>query len=295
MPGTTEAATDSTAAAVEKMFTIENLKEEGLDIMLDIGSRLAIAILIIVIGFWITRRIVKVVSKLMEKRNIDSTLRPFVKGFTGFMFKAVVLIIAISTIGVQMTSIIAILGSVGLAIGLALQGSLANFAGGVIILVLKPFKIGEYIESGGTTGVVTAINIFSTTLLTLDNRVVYIPNGPLAGSTITNYNSGVNRRVDLSVGIAYDDKVEDARQAVLSFVGNNDMILKDPAPMVGLTNFGDSSLDLTVRVWCKSEDYWDVFFWMNEEIKTAFDKNNVSIPFPQRDVHMITPPANTNA
>lgn len=290
------AAADSTAAAtVERLFDIEVLKKEGFDMLIDFGTRLAIAIAIIVIGFWITRRIVKVMSKVMEKREIDLTLQPFVKGFTSFLFKALVLIIAISTIGVQMTSIIAVLGSIGLAIGLALQGSLANFAGGVIILVLKPFKVGDYVETSGTTGVVSGINIFSTTLMTLDNRVVYIPNGPLAGSTITNYNSGINRRVDINVGIAYSDKVEDARQAIMSFVHNNEMIFKDPAPSVLLKNFGDSSLDLSIRVWCTAENYWDVFFWMNEEIKTAFDKHDVNIPFPQRDVHLIPVPAKKDA
>lgn len=284
-------ATDSTTTAFP-IITLEDLKREGVDILIDFGTRIAIAVLIIFIGFWIARRIVRLTSKVMVRRDIDITLRPFIEGFVGFAVRAMVLIVAISTIGVQMTSIIAVLGSVGLAIGLALQGSLANFAGGVIILIMKPFKVGERIETSGAAGFVKEINIFNTTLVTLDNRTIYVPNGPLAGNIITNYHRAETRRVDISVGISYSSRVDVARKAILDLANANEKVLQDPAAFVGLDKFGDSSLDLVVRVWSSADDYWDVYYYMTEGIKRVFDENNISIPFPQRDIHIIS---NTNS
>ena len=155
-------------------------------------------------------------------------------------------------------------------------------------MILKPFRVSDYIESSEAKGVVQAINIFNTTLLTLDNKTVFVPNGPLAGHTITNYHTASLRRVDINVGISYSNKVDDARRVILAFLNKNDKIIVEPAPAVFLTNFGESSLDISARVWCKADDYWDVYFWMNEEIKKAFDANSISIPFPQRDVHLIS-------
>jgi small conductance mechanosensitive channel len=204
--------------------------------------------------------------------------------------RAMVLIIAFSTMGVEMTSIIAILGSVGIAIGLALQGSLANFAGGILVLTLKPFKVGDFIEAQGVMGTVEEISIISTTITTLDFKTVYIPNGPLAGGTITNMTKQEERRVDLTFGISYGDNIDKARDIIMSLATNYDRILTVPAaPFIRVLNLGDSSVDLTVRLWAHRDHYWDVYFYMTEHVKKEFDKQGITIPFPQRDVHMFQP------
>lgn len=285
-PGVPSSPIDSTAHAVN-LLSIEDLKREGFSLVMDIGMKLLVAVLILFIGFWITRRVLKMIRKMMERRDIDLSLRSFITGFVGVVLRALVLIVAVSTAGVHMTSIIAVLGSIGLAIGLALQGSLANFAGGVVILVLKPFRVGERIEANGVTGQVKEINVFNTTLVTIDNRTIYIPNGPLAGGTIINYSRAQIRRVDCKVGIAYSQNIATARQAILEQIGHETRICNEPAPFVGLNAFADSSLELTIMVWSAADDYWDVYFWLNEEVKKALDTHGISIPFPQREVRLL--------
>lgn len=255
--------------------------------MIDFGTKLVIALVIILVGFWVTKRVVKLIRKLMEKRNVDNTLRPFIGSSINFLMRAMVLIIAFSTMGVEMTSIIAVLGSVGIAIGLALQGSLANFAGGILVLTLKPFKVGDFIEAQGVMGTVNEISIISTTITTLDFKTVYIPNGPLAGGTITNMTKKEARRVDLTFGIGYGDDIDKARGIINELAVNYDKILNEPAPpFIQVVNLGDSSVDFTVRLWAHKDHYWDVYFYMIEAVKKQFDHQGVTIPFPQRDVHL---------
>jgi small conductance mechanosensitive channel len=278
---------DPMAAAGESLNTLDKLQKDGLDLAISFGTKLLIALAIIIIGFWITKRVVKLITKVMQARNVDETLRPFARSTVNFLLKAVVLIVAISTMGVEMTSIIAILGSIGLAIGLALQGSLANFAGGILVLTLKPFKKGDFIEAQGVSGFVEEISIISTTILTLDFKTVYIPNGPLAGGTITNFTKEETRRVDLAFGIGYGDDIDKARSIIYELAVNFDKVLDKPAPpFVKVVNLGDSSVDFTVRLWAHKDHYWDVYFYMIENVKKEFDRQGVSIPFPQRDVHL---------
>ncbi|MEM6272454.1 MAG: mechanosensitive ion channel domain-containing protein [Bacteroidota bacterium] len=278
---------DPTAAAAESLSTLEKLQNDGLDLAINFGTKLLIALVIIIIGFWITRRVVKLVDRVLTARKVDETLRPFARSSVNFLMRAMVLIVAISTMGVEMTSIIAVLGSIGLAIGLALQGSLANFAGGVLVLTLKPFKKGDFIEAQGVAGFVEEISIISTTVITLDFKTVYIPNGPLAGGTITNFTKQDVRRVDLTFGIGYSDDIDKARSIIFEIAMNFDKVLFEPAkPFIQVVNLGDSSVDFTVRLWAHKDHYWDVYFHMLEEVKKQFDAQGVSIPFPQRDIHL---------
>ncbi|MBR8535459.1 mechanosensitive ion channel [Carboxylicivirga sediminis] len=250
------------------------------------GIRLLAAILIAVIGLWIINKIVKGFKKLLATRGVDETLVPFIISLTSVTLKVLLFISVISYLGVQMTSFIAILGAAGLAVGMALSGTLQNFAGGVILLILKPFKVGDFIEAQGHTGLVKEIQIFNTILTTPDNKVVIIPNGGLSTGAMTNYSKEETRRVDFVFGIGYDDDIDKARNIIIEVAGKQELILKDPAIFVGVLEHGDSSINLVTRVWAKTSDYWTVYFYMMEFVKKEFDKQGISIPFPQRDVHL---------
>ena len=189
-------------------------------------------------------------------------------------------------LGIQMTSFIAILGAAGLAVGLALQGSLANFAGGVLILLFKPFKVGDFIDAVGFSGTVKEIQVFSTKMTTPDNKTIIIPNGNLANSSMTNYSTQTQRRVDFVFGIGYNDDIKKAKSVINELIYKDERILKDPEPLVVVSELGDSSVNLTVRVWSKSADYWGIFFDMQESVKLKFDEQGISIPYPQQDVHL---------
>jgi small conductance mechanosensitive channel len=222
----------------------------------------------------------------MDKAELDASLKTFLGSLISITLKVILILIVAGMIGIETTSLIALVGAAGLAVGLALQGSLANFAGGVIILVFKPFKVNDVIEGSDHTGVVERIDILYTQLRTFDLRVVTIPNGQLANSSVINFTTKETRRVDMSVGISYGDNIGKAREVLLAMLKKDERILADPEPVVVFTNFGDSSLDLSVRAWCKTPDYWPVFWDNMERIKTTFDENGISIPFPQRDVHL---------
>ena len=221
----------------------------------------------------------------MEKSKIDQSLVPFLKSLTNIVLKILVIITVMGMIGIQMTSFIAIIGAAGLAFGLALSGTLQNFAGGVIILILKPFKIGDFIEAQGFSGTVKEISIFATMLNTVDKKLVIIPNGPLSTGALTNYSAEPQRRVDWKFGIAYGDDVENFKKAINDFINEDARILKDPASFIGLSELGDSSVNFAVRAWVNSEDYWDVFFLMNEKVYKQFEDYKLNIPFPQMDIH----------
>ncbi|WP_439183807.1 mechanosensitive ion channel family protein [Carboxylicivirga taeanensis] len=250
------------------------------------GIKLLVAILIAVVGLWIINKIVKGFKKLLVARSIDETLVPFIISLTSVTLKILLFISVISYLGVQMTSFIAILGAAGLAVGMALSGTLQNFAGGVILLILKPFKVGDYIEAQGHAGVVKEIQIFNTILTTPDNKVVIIPNGGLSTGAMTNYSRSETRRVDFVFGIGYDDDIDKARNIIIEVAGRQELILKDPQLFVGVLEHGDSSINLVTRAWAKTSDYWTVYFYMMEFVKKEFDKQGISIPFPQRDVHL---------
>lgn len=246
------------------------------------------AIVAYVVGKWLKTLINKAVKSMFVKRDVEPSLATFLQSFVNFLLTIILFIIVISILGVPTTSFVAILGAAGLAVGLALQGSLSNFAGGVLILAFKPFKIGDFIDNGNNAGTVIKIDILHTTLKTPDNKIIIVPNGGLANGSITNFSREATRRVDFSVGIAYEADIKKAREVILSVLKNDERILKDPEPVVKLVNLGDSSLDLSARAWVNAADFWNVYFEDLEAIKEALDQANISIPFPQRDVHIIS-------
>lgn len=261
--------------------------EEIQALVLKHGVQVLTAIVVFIIGMWIIKRIGKGIQKVMELRNMEPTLQSFLKSLITITLKTLLIVSVVGMIGIPMTSFIAILGAAGLAVGMALSGTLQNFAGGVILLIFKPFKVGDVIEAQGYIGVVKEIEIFVTQLTTADNKLVFIPNGGLSTGSLTNYSAQEKRRVDVTIGIDYGDDIDKAREIGLAVANKNEKIHKDPAPMVVVSELADSSVNLIVRVWCNTPHYWDVMFYLNEELKKAFDKNNISIPFPQRTVHIV--------
>ncbi len=247
--------------------------------------RVAAAVAVLVIGLWIIKMVVKGFNKATTRSKMDVSLQKFLSSLFGMGLKVMLGISVISMVGIETTSFVAILGAAGLAVGFALQGSLSNFAGGVLILIFKPFKVGDYIEGAGVSGTVSAIEVLATTMKTPDNKTIIIPNGALAGSTITNYSAEKTRRVDFTFGIGYGDDMQKTRKVLLGVIEKDARILRDPAPFVAVGNLGDSTVDFTVRVWVNASDYWGVHFDMIENVKTAFDAEGISIPYPQMDIH----------
>ncbi|MBN1275792.1 mechanosensitive ion channel [Candidatus Woesearchaeota archaeon] len=262
------------------------IAEKVWDIILTYGPKLLLAIIILVVGFWIIRRVGKVLDKVMARRKVDKTLRPFLHKLVTISLKVLLLISVAGMAGIAVTSFIAVIGAAGLALGLALQGSLANFAGGVLILLFKPFEVGDYIEAQGEAGSVEKIEIFHTTLKTPDNKVVIIPNGPMANGNVTNYSREKTRRLDLVFGIGYGDDIDKARKVMADIIKKDKRVLKDPGPQILLSELADNSVNFTVRLWLKGGDYWPVRFEMTEAVKKSFDKHKIGIPFPQMDVHL---------
>lgn len=259
---------------------------ELVEFLLGIGIKLAISIAVVVIGFWVAKKLSKTVRKVLTKKNTDASLVGFLSSLTGTGLKILVLVTAITQLGVEMTSFIAILGAAGFAIGMAFSGTLANFAGGVMILFFKPFKIGDYVNMQGEEGTVNEVLIFNTILSTLDNKIIILANGAVANGTIVNYTKAENRRVDWTFGIAYGDDLQVAKELLNKFIAEDERILKSPAPFVGLGELGDSSVNLATRAWVNHSDYWDVHFDMNERVYNEFGAAGLSIPFPQMDVHV---------
>lgn len=255
-------------------------------LLLDIGARLAITVVILVVGFWLAKQLSKGFKKVLARRDTDESLTTFLTSLSSIGLKVLVIISAITQLGVEMTSFVALLGAAGLAIGMAFSGTLSNFAGGVIILLLKPFKVGDYIETQGEEGVVKEVQIFNTILSTLDNKIIILANGAVANDTIINYTKADKRRVDWSFGIAYGDDLKVAKELFTRFIKEDARVMQNEANFVSIGELGDSSVNLSVRAWVKPEDYWDVFFAMNERVYTEFGDAGLSIPFPQIDVHM---------
>ncbi|MEM9532605.1 MAG: mechanosensitive ion channel domain-containing protein [Pseudomonadota bacterium] len=251
------------------------------------GGRVLLAILVLLIGLWIIKRVVRTVSRISEKQVPDETLARFLGSATDILLKVVLIISVASIIGIETTSFIAVLGAAGLAIGLALQGSLSNFAGGVMLLLFRPIKVGEYVEAQGYEGVVEDIGIFVTTLKTFDERVIVIPNGSLANDTIINHTRSETRAVEVAIGVGYSDNLAEARTAMQAVLSRDERVLKDRDHVVEVVDLGASSVDFLVRAFVNTDDYWAVFFDLRPALKSAVENAGCSIPFPQRDVHLI--------
>ena len=250
------------------------------------GIKLVSAIITLVIGLMTANMLVSLTKKVMTKSQVDPSLTSFLGSMAGMILKVLVYITALSVLGVEMTSFVAILGAAGLAVGLALSGTLQNFAGGVMTLLFKPYKIGDVIEAQGYIGAVKEIQIFITILTTPDNKTILIPNGPLATSSITNFSTQPTRRVEWEFGIAYGDDVDKAYEALNKLIAADERILKDPEHFMGLKSLGDSAVVIVVRAWVKAPDYWGVFFKMNEDVYKTFGDAGLSFPFPQMDLHV---------
>lgn len=272
------------------MNSIENwlhLEKDSIsNLLLEIGARVGIALAVLIIGFWLAKQLSRGLEKILVSRSTDPSLVSFLRSLTSIGLKVLVVISAVTQLGVEMTSFVAILGAAGLAIGMAFSGTLSNFAGGVMILLFKPFKVGDYIETQGEKGNVKEILIFNTILTTLDNKVIILANGSVANDTIINYTKAKKRRVDWTFGIAYGDDLKTAKDLLYKFISEDDRILQDEENFVSIGELGDSSVNLAVRAWVDVDDYWPVFFSMNERVYEEFGAAGLTIPFPQVDVHV---------
>jgi len=265
---------------------LDNLVNQVRELIVKFGFNILAAIAILVLGIWISKLIRRFLGRALQKRNIDKTLITFLLNLLYFLLLTVVVLASLGQLGVQTTSFIAIVGAAGLAVGLALQGSLANFASGVLLIIFRPFEVDDFVCLAGEEGFVEKIHIFTTQIRTFDNRTIILPNSTITSGKIINYTAKEIRRVDLSIGISYGANIKEAIEAITELCSSNPKVLQDPAPYVSVIEYGDSGINLTVRPWCKTGDYWDVFFAINEQMKSALDSKGITIPFPQRDVHL---------
>lgn len=276
------------AKAVEKIATLDY--HEVLQTMLSeavwIVIKIVIALAIYFLGRWIVRRVVRLIDVAMERRKVDISLRSFMRNTVRVVFSLILVLIVVQTLGVNVTSLIAVFSAATLAIGMALSGTAQNFAGGVMILMMKPYRVGDYISAQGQSGTVREIKLFSTVITTTDNQTIYIPNNAIATAIIDNYTTAEQRRVDWTVGISYGDDVDVARETILAMLAADARILRETAPVVWVAALADSSVNLTVRAWVANADYWDVFFEYNERFYKELPKVGINFPFPQMDVHV---------
>jgi small conductance mechanosensitive channel len=268
------------------MENIDVYTTKAVELVIAYAPRVVLAIITLIVGLWLIGLITRVIRKAMEKTNADKTLIPFITNLASWLFKVLLFISVASMVGVATTSFIAVLGAAGLAIGLALQGSLGNFAGGVLILIFKPYNIGDLVETQGHLGVVKEVQIFNTILLTPSNKRVIIPNGAVSNGSIVNYSAEGILRVDLVIGIAYESDIPKAKDVLYKVMADHEHVLKDPASQVAVSELADSSVNLVVRPWCNVADYWQVYFDITEAAKAGLEASGVTIPFPQRDVHL---------
>lgn len=274
------------AAQVAQHFNLEKILERLLDFGIDMGQRLIGAVLIYVIGRFIIKQLNKLLSKLLERRKLEVSVQTFLKSLTSLLLNLILAFAIVAKLGVETTSFAAVLASAGVAIGMALSGNLANFAGGLIILVFKPFKVGDYIDAqSGVSGTVQEIQIFHTILRMVDNRIIYVPNGSLSSNAITNYNKQETRRTEWVFGVEYGEDYEKVKSVLERLIEADPRILKDPAPFIGLSSLSASSVDIKVRAWAKTSDYWDVVFDFNKTVYATFNKEGIGFPFPQLTVH----------
>lgn len=250
------------------------------------GLKVIAAAVILVIGYFVAKGVRSLLRRLLRKNGVDETLVSFIVSVSYVLIMAFVIIAALGKLGVHTASFVAVLGAAGLAIGLALQGSLANFAAGVLMVIFKPFKVGDFIEAGGTLGVVEQIGIFTTELRSPDNKKIIIPNAKVTADNITNYSAKDQRRVDIVAGVSYNDDLDKVRSVLERILSEDNRVLQEPAPTISVLELADSSVNFAVRPWVKTADYWDVFFAMQEKIKKVFDAEGITIPFPQQDVYV---------
>lgn len=260
------------------------------DYLVNFGISIAGAVIILVVGFWIAKRIKYALNKFFDKRDFEASVKTFMTDFIVWVFRILVVITALTRLGIEMTSFLALLGAAGFAIGMAFSGALGNFAGGIILLVMRQYRIGDFVITNGETGRVLDIQLFNTVLLTPDNKTIIIPNGEVIKSSITNFTRQKVRRVDFNLGLTYGHNYPAAKKLILEIIERNELIHKDPAPFVGLLNLGDSSVDLTVRVWTNTENFWTVYYYLSETIYAELPEKGFAFPFPQMDVHIQNPP-----
>lgn len=270
----------------EDLAMLEKMLESLAETATQVGLRLLYALVILVVGLKLSSFLVRFVSKGKGFEKLDQSVQSFFKSFLNILLKVMVVISAAVVLGIPTTSFITMLASCGVAIGLALQGALGNFAGGLMILVFKPFKAGDYIETQSYSGTVRSVSVFYTTLITLDNKVITLPNGTLTNSAVVNLTSEPMRRVDLIFSVSYDSDIAAVKQLLLQLAAEHPFVLQEPAAFAGLAKQDDSALQFQLRVWCLTEHYWEVYHDLNEQVKTAFDEHNIAIPYPQMDVHI---------
>ena len=276
------------AQAVDKLanLDLEEVMRNLLSQSIWILVKILVAVFIYLIGRWVLRRLLRLLDVVFERRNVDTSLRTFARNALGVIFSVILVLVVVQTLGVNVTSLIAVASAATLAIGMALSGTAQNFAGGVMILLMKPYRVGDFITAQGQSGTVREIKLFSTVITTGDNQTIYIPNNSIATAIIDNYSTADRRRVDWTVGISYGDDVDNARRAILELLTADARIMQDPAPVVWVAALADSSVNLSARAWVKNADYWDVFFEYNEKFYKTLPSKGVNFPFPQMDVHM---------
>lgn len=264
----------------------EMLQQKGIDLGLDLGIKVLTAIAIFYIGRFVIRMAVRGLHKVMQRQAVDKTLETFICNLANAALMVVLIIAVIGALGVETTSFIAIFGAAGLAVGLALQGSLSNFASGVLIVLFRPYRVGDFVEAAGIAGSVEQVQILTTVLKTGDNKQIIVPNSQIMNSIITNFSANDTRRIDMVIGVSYDDDLDKVRATIKQLIAAEDRILAEPAPLIAVAELGDSSVNFFVRPWVKSSDFWAVKFDLTEAIKKRFDKDDISFPYPQRDVHL---------
>ncbi|MCQ4873429.1 MULTISPECIES: mechanosensitive ion channel family protein [Odoribacteraceae] len=268
--------------------SLDTFLSKMIDLGISAGSKILLAIVVFIVGRWIVRRLNKLLARILERRHVEASLSTFVKSLVSITLTLLLIIIVIGVLGIETSSFIALFASAGVAIGMALSGTLQNFAGGVMILLFKPFKVGDTIEAQGQSGTVREIQIFNTILATPDNKIIIIPNGGLSTGMMKNFSKEATRRVDWEFGIAYGDDYTKAKKVIARLLDADSRVLKDPAYFIALTSLGASSVNIVVRAWVNSGDYWGVYFDMNEKVYKTFAEEDLNIPFPQMDVHVIS-------
>ena len=281
---------DPTLAATEAVKALEKgelsqVLQQVTTLCIEAGKSILLAILIFVVGRYLIKFINRMIGRMMERKKVEPTIQSFLKSFINVLLTILLIITTVSALGVNTTSFAALLASAGVAVGMALSGNLQNLAGGIILLLFKPYKVGDYIEAQGVSGTVKEIQIFHTIILTVDNKQVYVPNGALSSGSVTNYSSEPLRRVDLTVSVEYGTQVDTVKQALEDIIKADGRILTDPEPFVALGNLSASSIDFTVRTWVKGTDYWPVYFDLTRTVYEEFNRRGISFPFPQIQVH----------
>jgi small conductance mechanosensitive channel len=268
-------------------YNLQKYSDQIISLFIDVAPKVLLAIVTLIIGFMIIKPLVRTFKNALQKNNIDASLVPFLSNIVNIVLRVALIISVASMIGIETTSFIAVLGAAGLAVGLALQGSLSNFAGGVLILIVRPFKVGDVIETQGFIGVVHEIQIFNTHIKTFDNRRIILPNSAVSNNPITNITLEDTRRVDMEFAISYDDDIIKTKEILLELIKSDERVINEPAePFVAFREMADSALIFVVRAWCNKQDYWGIYFSMQEKVKQRFDQEGISIPYPQRDVHV---------